>query len=165
MMNAVGNAHWFRCLLLEILGQTMSRQSWEGQLTSIPYVAVTDSKSLYDCLHKLVCAYTQTEDKRTAIDTAILKDDMQRTGGRARWIEGTNMILCDPLAKKMKGCFLRQVADSGRWTLNKEFIIDRETNSIYFLFKFLVEAPQSVAGVNFCIDRMARQPFTQRRST
>lgn len=88
MINAVGNAHWFRYLLLEILGQTMSQQSWEDQLTSIPYVAVTDSKSLYDCL---VCTYTQTENKRTAIDIAILKDDMQRTGGRAKWIEGTNM--------------------------------------------------------------------------
>lgn len=84
---------------------------------AIPYVAVTGSRSLYDCLNKLVCTYTQTDDKRTAIDVAILKNDLQRTGGQARWIEGANMI-CDPLTKRMKGTFLRKIADSGYWSLN-----------------------------------------------
>ncbi len=117
MINAVGNAHWFRFLLLEIYGHSLTQEDWENQLMSIPYVAVTDSKSLFDCLNKLVCTYTQTTDKRTAIDIAILKDDMKKSGGHARWVEGSNM-LCDSLTKRMKGSFLRAVADKGFWTLN-----------------------------------------------
>ena len=62
--------------------------------------------------------YIQTDDKRTAIDIAILKDDMKKTSGHPRWIEGDNMI-CDPLTKRMKGNFLRAVASNGRWSLNK----------------------------------------------
>ena len=104
MIAAVGQVHWFRYLLLEILGQELSQERWEQELASIPFVAVTDSRSLFDCLNKLVCTYTQTDDKRTAIDVAILKDDMKKSGGHPRWIEGENMI-CDPLTKKMKGGF------------------------------------------------------------
>ena len=118
MIAAVGQVHWFRFLFLEIMGKELSQNEWEGQLSSIPFVAVTDSRSLYDCLNKLVCTYTQTDDKRTAIDVAILKDDMQKSSGHARWIEGDNMI-CDPLTKKMKGNFLRAVASNGFWSLNK----------------------------------------------
>ena len=82
---------------------------------------MTDSKSLFDCLHKLICSYTQADDKRTAIDIAILKGDLQRSGGHARWIEGTNMI-ADPLTKKMKekmkGTFLRGIANDGLWSIS-----------------------------------------------
>eukprot|EP00435_Cladocopium_sp_Y103_P035126 s1424_g9.t1 len=57
------------------------------------------------------------DDKRTAIDIAILKDDLSRSGGHPRWIEGSNMI-ADPLTKKMRGDFLRGVANQGFWTLS-----------------------------------------------
>ena len=117
MVSAVGNAHWHRFLLLEAVGYHLSGDDWEHQLAAVPYVSVTDSKSLFDCLHKLICSYTQADDKRTAIDIAILKDDLQRSGGHARWIEGTNM-LADPLTKKMKGAFLRGVANDGLWSLS-----------------------------------------------
>ena len=117
MVGAVGNAHWHRFLLLEALGHSLSGDDWERQLAAIPYVSVTDSKSLFDCLHKLICSYTQADDKRTAIDIAILKDDLQRSGGHARWIEGTNM-LADPLTKKMKSAFLRGVANDGLWSIS-----------------------------------------------
>ena len=118
MIAAVGQVHWFPYLLLEIMGKELSHAEWEGQLATIPFVAVTDSRSLYDCLSKLVCTYTQTDDKRTAIDIAILKDDLRRTSGHTRWVEGENM-LCDPLTKRMKGDFLRTVASKGYWSLNK----------------------------------------------
>ena len=72
--------------------------------------------------------YTQTDDKRTAIDIAILKGDLTRSGGHTRWIEGANM-LADPLTKKMRSDFLRAVCKKGYWTfthhgnqsLRKEF--------------------------------------------
>jgi len=117
MVYAVGNAHWHRFVLVEALGHHLFGDDWERQLAAVPYVSVTDSKSLFDCLRKLICSYTQADDKRTAIDIAILKDDLQRSGGHARWIEGTNMI-ADPLTKKMKGTFLRGVANDGLWSIS-----------------------------------------------
>ena len=118
MIQAVGQVHWFRFTLLEALGTTMSNEAWEHTLSSIPYVAVTDSKSLFDCMAKLVCTYTQMDDKRTAIDIAILKDDLIRSGGHVRWVEGHNM-LCDPLTKRMKSQFLRAVSNTGKWALSE----------------------------------------------
>ena len=117
MVQAVGTAHWHRFLLLEALGHELKQDEWERQLASIPYVAITDSKSLFDCLNKTVCTYTQADDKRTAIDIAMLKDDLQKSGGHPRWIEGSNM-LSDPLTKKMKGEFLRRVANNSFWALS-----------------------------------------------
>ena len=116
MILGVGNVHWHRFLLLEALGHSLTGAEWEQQLAAIPYVAMTDSRSLYDCLHKLICTYTQTDDKRTAIDIAILKDDLVHSGGHARWIEGGSMI-ADPLTKKMKGDFLRAICNHGKWSL------------------------------------------------
>lgn len=46
MIAAVGQAHWCRFLLLEVMGKELSHEEWEGQLSSIPFVAVTDSRSL-----------------------------------------------------------------------------------------------------------------------
>ena len=79
---------------------------------------MVDSRSLYDCLNKLVCTYAQVEDKRTAIDVAILKDDLYKTGGHLRWVDGTNM-LADSLTKKMSSEFLRMICNHGLWSLNK----------------------------------------------
>ena len=112
MIQAVGNVHWFRFMLNEAAAVPMDNESWEQTLASVPYVAVTDSKSLYDCMSKLVCTYTQCEDKRTAIDVAILKDDLVRSAGHVRWVEGKNM-LSDCLTKEMCSHFLRSVVQSG----------------------------------------------------
>ena len=118
LIAGIGQVHWHRFLLLEVTGSNMTDQDWEHRLAAIPYVAVVDSKSLYDCMNRLVCTYAQVEDKRTAIDVAILKDDLQKTGGHLRWIEGDNMI-ADSLTKKMNNSFLRSICNSGKWTLSK----------------------------------------------
>ena len=117
LIHGMGNLHWHRYLLLEILGTPMNDQEWESRLAAISYVAVVDSKSLFDCVNKLVCTYAQIDDKRTAIDIAILKDDLNHTGGHVRWVAGTNM-LADVLTKRMNGDFLRRVCNHGYWTLN-----------------------------------------------
>lgn len=118
LIAGVGQVHWHRYLLLEVTGADMTEKDWEHRLATVPYVAVVDSKSLYDCMNRLVCTYAQVEDKRTAIDVAILKDDLQKTGGHLRWIEGDNMI-ADSLTKRMNNSFLRSVCNSGKWTLSK----------------------------------------------
>ena len=119
MIMGIGNIHWHRFLLLELLGHDMKQEEWESKLAEIPFVSVVDSKSLFDCLNKLICTYAQIEDKRTAIDVAILKDDLCKTGGHVRWVEGTNMI-SDCLTKRMKGDFLRKICNSGFWTLHAD---------------------------------------------
>ena len=81
LIAGIGQVHWHRYLLLEVTGADMTEKDWEHRLATVPYVAVVDSKSLYDCMNRLVCTYAQVEDKRTAIDVAILKDDLQKTGG------------------------------------------------------------------------------------
>ena len=116
MVLGVGSVHWHRFLLLEALGHQLTSSQWEAQLAAIPDIAVTDSRSLYDCMNKLVCSYTQTENKRTAIDIASLKDDLKTSGGHARWVAGNNMV-ADALTKRMKGNFLRAVCNKGKWTL------------------------------------------------
>ena len=52
MIQEVRHVHWFRFVLLEDLGTEMSNE-WEATLA-------TDSKSLFNCLNKLVCTFTQT---------------------------------------------------------------------------------------------------------
>ena len=147
MINAVGNIHWLRFLMLEALGHRLTNSDWEHQLASIPYVAVTDSKSLFDCMNKLVCTYTQTADKRTAIDIAILKDDLKRTGGHTRWVEGSNM-LSDPLTKKMKGSFLRSVCNQGTWSLNLQGHRQQkqEFETLFVIYHGWIK--RSLSGVN-----------------
>eukprot|EP00435_Cladocopium_sp_Y103_P054634 s153_g17.t2 len=122
LIHGVGQIHWHRYLLLELLGHDMATHEWEKHLNSIPYVSVVDSRSLYDCINKLVCTFSQVEDKRTAIDLAILKDDMNRTSGSLRWVAGTNMIT-DPMTKRMSANFLRYVCNHGYWCLFFVYVI------------------------------------------
>jgi hypothetical protein len=119
LIYGVGQIHWHRFLLLELMGNNMQDHQWEKKLTSIPYISVVDSRSLYDCINKLVCTFSQVEDKRTAIDLAILKDDMNRTSGSLRWVAGTNMIT-DPMTKRMNSSFLRHVCNKGYSSLSEE---------------------------------------------
>ena len=117
LIHGVGHVHWHRYLLVEVLNPPHTPEDWESRLASVPYVAVVDSKSLFDCLNKLVCTYSQVDDKRTAIDVAILKDEMHKSGGHIRWVEGKNMI-ADPLTNRMNSDFLRSVCNTGRWALS-----------------------------------------------
>ena len=69
----VGGVHWQRFMLLEAKGHPIGGQGWEEKLSDLPFIAVTDSKSLYDTMCKCSNPATQVEDKRTVIDMTILK--------------------------------------------------------------------------------------------
>ena len=129
-------------LLAEASGINFEDSDWEGALTKIPYLAVTDSKSLYDALSKQTCPYSQIDDKRTAIDISILKHELSK-GGTVRWIDGRNMI-SDSLTKTTGGNFLRHVMMNGRWTLNelgfKTLQSQAEATECLFLFQGLWES-------------------------
>ena len=116
MIAGVGGVHWQRFMLLEAMGTTIGGPNWEERLASLPFIAVTDSKSLYDTMSKCSNPATQVEDKRTAIDITILKNDMRRSRGQVRWIPGTVMI-SDALTKKMSAQGLKELLEHGCWSI------------------------------------------------
>ena len=119
MVQGVGTLHWLRALLQESKGTELLPGRWEEQVAETPFIAVTDSKSLYDTITKLRNTASHVEDKRTAIDVTILKNDIQRTQGQVRWVEGCRM-LADSLTKKMSSVYLRSVLTSGTWSLSEK---------------------------------------------
>ena len=100
MLHGIGNLRWHRFLLTEACGTIHELDRWEDQLSSSPFVAVTDSKSLFDTITKCRNTSAHIDDKRTAIDLTILKSDLVKTQGQVRWVAGTNMV-SDSLTKKM----------------------------------------------------------------
>ena len=118
MIQGIGSVHWHRYLLTEVTGGDLQLESWEKELQKNPFIAVTDSKSLYDTVTKCRNTSAHIDDKRTAIDLTILKDDLMRTNGQVRWVCGTNM-LSDPLTKKMPPGFLQKVMKHGKWSLTE----------------------------------------------
>ena len=131
MLQGVGALHWLRFLIREAQGQDLNIQNWEDEISHLPYIAVTDSKSLYDTIQKCCNTASHIEDKRTAIDVTILKRDFKQTKGQVRWVEGTRMV-ADSLTKKMGSSFLREVLTKGRWSLS-ELGFQQEGNSLLYL--------------------------------
>jgi hypothetical protein len=118
MLQGVGGLHWHRFLLAEVFGIHLELGKWEQQLSRFPYIAVTDSKSLYDTVTKCRNTSSHIDDKRTAIDLTILKSDLAESQGQVRWVGGGNMI-SDALTKKMSPQFLRHIMKVGKWTLTE----------------------------------------------
>ena len=119
LLHGIGSLHWHRFLLAEVFGLHLELGRWEQQLAKFPFVAVTDSKSLYDTITKCRNNSSHIDDKRTAIDLTILTGDLANSQGQVRWAGGNNMI-SDALTKRMNPCFLRHIMKVGRWTLTEE---------------------------------------------
>ena len=119
MLQGIGQVHWHRFMLCETMQAEMELHTWERQLQQVPFIAVTDSRSLYDTITKCRNSSAHIDDKRTAIDLSILKGDLVRTKGQVRWIEGKNMI-SDSLTKRMSSVFLRGIMSRGLWSLHEK---------------------------------------------
>ena len=119
MIQGVGSLHWLRFLVQEAFGKDIDNQNWERAISAMPCIAVTDSKSLYDTIHRCCNTASHIEDKRTAIDVTILKRDFKQTQGQVRWIAGSRMI-SDSLTKKMGSSYLRAVLKHGKWSLSEK---------------------------------------------
>ena len=132
MIAGVGGIHWQRLILQESRGKCFNKEPWEKTLSEVPFVAVTDSKSLYDTIAKVSNTSSHIEDKRTAIDVTILRDDLRRTQGQVRWISGEYM-LADSLTKRMNAQALRNVMSYGRWSLCKRGCQNLRNQQILFL--------------------------------
>ena len=84
---------------------------------------ISDCKSLYDSLTSM-SSVTKSEDKRAAIDLAILRQAMSRTGMAIRWCP-TQLMIADGLTKDQMDAadFLRAILDVGEYQLNSEATI------------------------------------------
>ena len=108
MAQGVGASYWVRFLWSEIQGFRMNLTNWQERIGRTPLIAATDSRSLFDNLSKSKHVAAHIEDKRTAIDLTILKNDMTLTRGQVRWVPGEIMI-SDSLTKKGPSHFLRKI--------------------------------------------------------
>ena len=117
---ASGMAEWCLLLLAECLDGQFSLEQSTEVLKRRPPVGITDCRSLYDHLISLGSGGT-LDDKRTAIDVAIIRQSIQRAGLEPRWCPTGHMV-ADGLTKD-KGepsDLLRSVVRSARYQLADE---------------------------------------------
>ena len=119
LVRGLSAVHWLRVLILEAQGLQLSAREWQEAVKKLPFICVTDSKSLYDMIKKCMNPASQCEDKRTSIDVAIIKQELSELGGQIRWIDGRTMI-ADPLTKNAKADYLRHVLRTGEWSILEE---------------------------------------------
>ena len=88
-----------------------------------PIVGISDCKSLYDHLTSM-SSVSKVDDKRVAIDLAILRQCVSRTGLKIRWCP-TELMLADALTKDQMdpADLMRAALHIGEYQLNKEATI------------------------------------------
>jgi hypothetical protein len=94
---ASGTAEWVSLMLAEAKhGHIDLRQ--HTQITDrVPIIGVTDCKSLFDAVWS-VSSPSKVDDKRVAIDLAIIRQAVERTKMSVRWCP-TQLMLADSLTK------------------------------------------------------------------
>ena len=140
MVRGMGSVHWFRVLLLEARGMNISARDWQKEVAKLPFICITDSKSLFDAVQKDTNPTTQCDDKRTAIDISLVKQELQELGGTIRWIDGRTMI-SDSLTKDARADYLRYIMKHGQWSILEEGaslqkkLMERQPE-VHFIFAF-----------------------------
>ena len=120
---AISQSDWVRALWSEVvLG--LSLREWRERKDVPPLISVTDSKGNCDHLHNETMG--PSEDKRSAIDLAIIRENLRRPQMFLRWVDGKAQV-ADVLTKLHgDGDLLRAVCRQA--------------------FTVLVEAPQIMAA-------------------
>lgn len=124
---ASGIAEWSLLLLAECLDGTFSLDRTEEVLKRRKPIGMTDCRSLYDHLISLGSGGT-LDDKRTAIDIAIIRQSIQRCGLEPRWVPTDHMV-ADGLTKdKAEPCdLLRSVLRNAKYQLaDEQTVLDRK---------------------------------------
>ena len=119
LVRGLSSVHWYRVLILEARGLHLSAREWHREVAQLPFICVTDSKSLYDTICKCTNPASQCEDKRTSIDISLIKQEIAELNGTIRWIDGRTM-LADSLTKESKADLLRHVMKTGQWSILEE---------------------------------------------
>ena len=107
---SLGEIEWFQILFRDIIYGDVNRDNWRQNLSpflailksdcqlrsSIPQCSITDAKSLYDSVKK--GDPSSRQDRRTAIELAIICEAMSHAQGILRWVPHPKMI-ADGLTK------------------------------------------------------------------
>lgn len=121
LIEASSVAAWFRFLFCEAWHseQLWQNADWTMAIRAIPYTLITDAKSVYDALAKPTNVASVVNDKRTAIDLALLRDEFKYRHAGIRWID-THYQLADSLTKIMHPWLLRSVLKNGDYQIRDE---------------------------------------------
>lgn len=135
---AAAVSEWMALMLAEAIGGQFDLRSsshWQDttaptvvisgmklrdQIEKIPIIGITDCKSLYDNLNSM-SSVSKTDDKRVAIDIAIVRQSMSRCGLITRWCP-TELMLADGLTKDQvdPADLLRSALHLGEYQLHSE---------------------------------------------
>ena len=94
-LSEIAQGDWVRALWSEtVLG--LSLREWRVREGVPPLISVTDSKGNYDHRHNETIS--ASEDRRSAIDLAIIREDSSRPQMFLRWVHGKAQV-ADALTK------------------------------------------------------------------
>ena len=132
LSRGIGDLMWLMLLFKEIQEPDLHLRDWAHGLKNQEIVAmassesdgrlkeslaIVDAKSLYDYLSKETLG---GQDRRTAIEVQIVRDDLSALGGQIRWVDHVSMV-ADALTK-VKGAMtaLKRLLTTGRFSIRAE---------------------------------------------
>ena len=140
---ALAEVEWLQLMIRDVLHGDVCKEDWRKSI--VPFVAVlkeecelkerlrqchvTDAKSLYDAITKESIGSRQ--DRRTAVEIAIILDALRRSGSTVRWTPHPRMI-ADVLTKdnigKSNGAFeeLLRTSKMSLWEETEELLRRKE---------------------------------------
>ena len=124
---AAGMCEWISLMLSECLDGPFLLEDAESVLLKRKPIGMTDCRSLFDHLNSLSSGGV-LDDRRTAIDIAIIRQSIRRTGLEARWVP-TGHMLADGLTKDRAEPMdlLRSVLRAARYQLaDEQLVLDRK---------------------------------------
>ena len=95
LSEAIAQGDWVRALWCEMVLGLSLRERRERKYVP-PLTSVTDSKGNYDHLHNETVG--PSEDRRSAFDLAIIREDLSRPQMFLRWVDGKAQV-ADALTK------------------------------------------------------------------
>ncbi|CAK0909173.1 unnamed protein product, partial [Prorocentrum cordatum] len=116
-------AELIRTMLLEIVDSEFDLMRPYLLAGRFPVISVTDSRGGYD--HVTNPKAGLSEDKRAAIDVAIMRSAMQRPQVHLRWIEGTSQLTDRLTKRKGESTLLRHALELGEYGITADSIVLR----------------------------------------
>ena len=113
----VAEATWMRHFFCEAMVENYDLTIDEQKFTSIPIVAVTDNKPLYDHIH---ADHGICQDKRLAIEILLLRRDVRKYNVVLRWIDTAQMLVDCMTKTKVKPQLMRHVLATGKYAIMEE---------------------------------------------
>lgn len=124
---ASGVCEWISLMLAEALDGPFELDQIEHVLSKRNPIGISDCRSLYDHLISLT-SNNSVDDKRTAIDIAVIRQSIKRSGLEPRWC-ATGHMVADGLTKDKAepADLLRSVLRNSRYQLaDEQLVLDRK---------------------------------------